>query len=92
MRFPIIFAVVLSIAAVGGTQLEGAVAPPGQQCAPGVVSGQAVCGVRDSEERFNVARGNECPAASDSYCSDEFPVCCWSESKGYYCASSLSNC
>jgi len=46
-------------------------------------------GVKGKDLRL--ARGNECPPSSGSYCSDQFPVCCFKNNK-YYCASSLSSC
>ena len=53
----------------------------------------SVCGPpSDDGDSRQVAKGQECPAASGAYCSDEFPVCCWKEKKGYYCEAKLENC
>ncbi len=30
--------------------------------------------------------------ATQYYCNNPTPVCCWSQSRGYYCAASLSQC
>ncbi len=38
-----------------------------------------------------LARGAECPAASGSYCSDEFPYCCGTPGN-YYCAKDVNSC
>lgn len=37
-----------------------------------------------------LVRGQECPAGSHQYCSDQFPVCC--PSSGNSCAAKLSDC
>ncbi len=41
---------------------------------------------------LRLAKGMECPASSGSYCSDTTSQCCYSSSRGYYCAKSLSDC
>ncbi len=41
---------------------------------------------------LRLAKGMECPASSGKYCSDTASQCCYSSSKGYYCAKSLSAC
>lgn len=45
------------------------------------------CGI--AGERL--AAGSECPAASGSYCSDEFPYCCGTPGN-YYCATDVNSC
>jgi len=54
-------------------------------------SGAGRNGKTGTGKDMRLARGNECPPASGSYCSDQFPVCCFKNDK-YYCAASLSRC
>ncbi|MBZ0162337.1 MAG: hypothetical protein K8H74_06470 [Notoacmeibacter sp.] len=61
-------------------------ASPVQTCRDGSVS---ATGCRD--EGVKVAAGNECPAASGKYCSDEKPYCCGTPGN-YYCAIDVNHC
>ncbi len=74
----------------GGAVALASLAPnraaPVQSCADGSVS---ATGCR--QDGVQVARGNECPAASGEYCSDEFPYCCGTPGN-YYCATDVNHC
>jgi len=59
---------------------------PTQTCKDGSVSSQ---GCPDAGVR--IATGNECPANSGDYCSDETPYCCGTPGN-YYCATDVNHC
>lgn len=72
--------------AVTVASLAPGIASPVQTCRDGSVS---ATGCRN--DGVKVAAGNECPAASGKYCSDETPYCCGTPGN-YYCAIDVNHC
>lgn len=61
---------------------------PRQSCSDGTIS---ATGCSERERGVQVARGNECPAASGKYCDDKTPYCCGVPGD-YYCAIDVNHC
>ncbi len=59
---------------------------PTQSCWDGSISSSGC-----PDNNIQIALGNECPAASGEYCSDEFPYCCGTPGN-YYCATDVNSC
>lgn len=76
------------VAASGTTLLARALPDefPIQTCLDGTMSASGC-----SHIGKQVATGNECPAASGKYCSDETPYCCGTPGH-YYCAIDVNHC
>ncbi len=71
--------------AATGEGLSAIIAPV-QTCLDGTESASGCAGAK-----MQLARGNECPASSGAYCSDEFPYCCGTPGN-YYCAKDVNSC